>query len=37
MGVRGEEEFEHQHKGNSKIPHHTPPALGIEGPDGRCV
>lgn len=36
MGVRGEEEFEHQHKGNSKIPHHTP-ALGIEGPDGRCV
>ena len=37
MGVRGREEFEYQHKGNSKIHHHTPSAHGNEGPGRRCV
>lgn len=36
MRVRGEEEFEYQHKGNSKIHHHNP-AHGNEGPTGGRV
>ena len=37
MGVRGEEEFEHQHNDNSKIHHRAPSAHRIEGPGGKCV
>lgn len=37
MGVSREEEFEHQHKGNSKIHHLSPSAHGIEGPNGRYI
>ena len=37
MEVSREEEFEHQHKDNSKIRHHSPSAHGIEGPSGRCM
>lgn len=35
MRAKGEEEFEHQHKGNSKIHHHIPSAYGNEGSGGR--